>query len=54
MLIPQMSPMSWIILGNLFLFNYMFINLLNYYIFMPSIMKQSSNKMQYFSLNWKW
>ncbi|WPN85960.1 ATP synthase F0 subunit 8 (mitochondrion) [Culicoides brevitarsis] len=32
-----MAPLKWIILFLIFLFTYMFVNFMNYYLFMPKI-----------------
>nr|YP_010261336.1 ATP synthase F0 subunit 8 [Libellula quadrimaculata]UIB40243.1 ATP synthase F0 subunit 8 [Libellula quadrimaculata] len=52
---PQMAPMSWILLFLFFSFMLLMINMLNYYLFNPSfkISKESKN-MVIKNNNWKW
>nr|YP_010946300.1 ATP synthase F0 subunit 8 [Allacta bimaculata]WGO57018.1 ATP synthase F0 subunit 8 [Allacta bimaculata] len=51
---PQMMPISWLMLFMFFSMNFMMINMINYYIYMP---KKNFKKHKYnnlHSLNWKW
>nr|QDA21688.1 ATP synthase F0 subunit 8 [Orthetrum sabina] len=52
---PQMAPMSWILLFLFFSAMLLTINIMNYYILMPSM--KSFNKVENLNVksnNWKW
>nr|ARH54941.1 ATP synthase F0 subunit 8 [Coleoptera sp. 3 AH-2016] len=50
---PQMAPLNWTLLFIFFVFLYLFISILNYYIFeyAPKIKKFFKN---FNPSNWKW
>nr|AUN88081.1 ATP synthase F0 subunit 8 [Somatochlora hineana] len=52
---PQMAPMSWIILFIFFSIMLIMINTLNYYLFNPKIhIQEHSKKSSIMTKNWKW
>nr|QNE85819.1 ATP synthase F0 subunit 8 [Tipula varipennis]WVH44996.1 ATP synthase F0 subunit 8 [Tipula varipennis] len=52
---PQMAPISWLLLFIIFTITLIIFNTLNYFFYLPTIPKttQSENKI-YSPLNWKW
>nr|YP_009327181.1 ATP synthase F0 subunit 8 [Orthetrum testaceum]ANX10005.1 ATP synthase F0 subunit 8 [Orthetrum testaceum] len=52
---PQMAPMSWLMLFMFFSIMLLMINMLNYYLFNPKFnIKKSSKNILLKSQNWKW
>nr|AMP88116.1 ATP synthase F0 subunit 8 [Wohlfahrtia magnifica] len=52
---PQMAPIGWLSLFIMFSIAFLIFNMMNYYMFIPSMPKSSlikSNLMN--SFNWKW
>nr|UFR82867.1 ATP synthase F0 subunit 8 [Jumnos ruckeri] len=50
---PQMSPLSWLLLFIIFCITFIMFNILNYYCFLYPV-KYSSFKAQPKKINWKW
>nr|YP_010397554.1 ATP synthase F0 subunit 8 [Boreoheptagyia kurobebrevis]UQJ73463.1 ATP synthase F0 subunit 8 [Boreoheptagyia kurobebrevis] len=54
---PQMAPISWLVLFLLFSLTLILFNILNYYCVLPKTLgineKKNSSKI-FSSLNWKW
>nr|YP_010875373.1 ATP synthase F0 subunit 8 [Balta curvirostris]WGW15120.1 ATP synthase F0 subunit 8 [Balta curvirostris] len=50
---PQMMPMSWIILYTLFMIIFMMFNMINYYNII-TMKKNESITLKLKVLNWKW
>nr|AMH85373.1 ATP synthase F0 subunit 8 [Winthemia rufopicta] len=53
---PQMAPIGWLSLFIIFFMTFMIFNMMNYYLYNPSMPKSSlvyKNKLMN-SLNWKW
>nr|UPX88379.1 ATP synthase F0 subunit 8 [Phytobia cambii] len=51
---PQMAPISWLLLFITFFITFIMFNMMNYYMYFPSTPKfQQMNKI-IFSMNWKW
>nr|UOU85139.1 ATP synthase F0 subunit 8 [Tipula paludosa] len=52
---PQMAPISWLLLFIIFSMTLIIFNTLNYFSFLPSTPKKSqTQKMNNLPLNWKW
>nr|QHZ87434.1 ATP synthase F0 subunit 8 [Orthetrum melania]BAD32645.1 ATPase subunit 8 [Orthetrum melania] len=52
---PQMAPMSWIMLFMFFSCMLLMINMLNYYLFNPKFnIKKESKSISSNPHNWKW
>nr|YP_010397528.1 ATP synthase F0 subunit 8 [Boreoheptagyia alulasetosa]UQJ73437.1 ATP synthase F0 subunit 8 [Boreoheptagyia alulasetosa] len=53
---PQMAPISWLILFILFSLTLIMFNILNYYCALPKTLNTSekSSSFNTSSLNWKW
>nr|YP_009648956.1 ATP synthase F0 subunit 8 [Acisoma panorpoides]QDA21649.1 ATP synthase F0 subunit 8 [Acisoma panorpoides]UKM30542.1 ATP synthase F0 subunit 8 [Acisoma panorpoides] len=52
---PQMAPMSWILLFLFFSIMLLMINMMNYYLFTPSInSKTLEKKVDLKKNNWMW
>nr|YP_008758084.1 ATP synthase F0 subunit 8 [Jellisonia amadoi]AGW80398.1 ATP synthase F0 subunit 8 [Jellisonia amadoi] len=51
---PQMAPMYWLILLLIFSIMFMFIILINYFIYTPSNSNYSSTPMKKNHFIWKW
>nr|UOU84996.1 ATP synthase F0 subunit 8 [Chrysopilus cristatus] len=53
---PQMAPISWLILFIIFSFTFILFNMMNYFSYMPSSPKteELSKEISSKSLNWKW
>nr|QNE85860.1 ATP synthase F0 subunit 8 [Rhagio tringarius] len=53
---PQMAPISWLILFIIFSITFIMFNIVNYFSFLPPSSLFSKDKKTYFSLsyNWKW
>nr|QRZ60665.1 ATP synthase F0 subunit 8 [Prosthiochaeta sp. CAU WL-2019511] len=52
---PQMAPISWLILFITFSLTFMLFNVMNYYAFIPPSPKSSITQTKvYKTLNWKW
>nr|YP_009327155.1 ATP synthase F0 subunit 8 [Orthetrum chrysis]ANX09979.1 ATP synthase F0 subunit 8 [Orthetrum chrysis] len=52
---PQMAPMSWLMLFMFFSIMLLMINMLNYYLFNPKLnIKKMSKDFSLKSQNWKW
>nr|AYQ18996.1 ATP synthase F0 subunit 8 [Ptilodactylidae sp. 3 ACP-2013] len=52
---PQMAPMSWVILFILFSLTFILFNLVNYYLFnYKSINSTNTKKYPKSNFNWKW
>nr|AXS65140.1 ATP synthase F0 subunit 8 [Cucujoidea sp. 21 KM-2017] len=50
---PQMSPLSWLLLFMIFSFTFLMFNIINYYSFLYNIKKSSKSKKKTL-INWKW
>nr|AXS66233.1 ATP synthase F0 subunit 8 [Cucujoidea sp. 2 KM-2017] len=50
---PQMAPLSWLILFVYFLMIFIIYNVMNYYMFYYSVKLNLMNKKMN-SINWKW
>nr|YP_010397347.1 ATP synthase F0 subunit 8 [Glycyphana fulvistemma]UQJ77454.1 ATP synthase F0 subunit 8 [Glycyphana fulvistemma] len=50
---PQMAPLSWLILFMIFCLTFILFNVLNYYCFLYTP-KTSMPKKTTFKINWKW
>nr|QZH43598.1 ATP synthase F0 subunit 8 [Coboldia fuscipes] len=52
---PQMAPISWLILFIIFTLTFMMFNIMNYFTFFykPSTLS-SSKKINFQQMNWKW
>nr|YP_009271736.1 ATP synthase F0 subunit 8 [Osmoderma opicum]ANY27994.1 ATP synthase F0 subunit 8 [Osmoderma caeleste] len=50
---PQMSPLSWLILFIIFVWVLILFNVLNYYCFLYPV-KTYSTKPKTLKINWKW
>nr|YP_010895200.1 ATP synthase F0 subunit 8 [Nephrocerus lapponicus]WJW73739.1 ATP synthase F0 subunit 8 [Nephrocerus lapponicus] len=52
---PQMSPIGWLSLFIIFSITLVFMNMINYYLILPSSPKSLSFKNKSLnSMNWKW
>nr|YP_010239115.1 ATP synthase F0 subunit 8 [Miltogramma oestracea]QTF74375.1 ATP synthase F0 subunit 8 [Miltogramma oestracea] len=52
---PQMAPINWLTLFIIFSITFMIFNMMNFYLFKPSMPKSYMiNKINPNSLNWKW
>nr|WJW73921.1 ATP synthase F0 subunit 8 [Copestylum sp. ECU3] len=51
---PQMAPISWLSLFILFLIIFLLFNMMNYFIYSPSMDKKKTNKIYTNSMPWKW
>nr|YP_009327168.1 ATP synthase F0 subunit 8 [Orthetrum sabina]ANX09992.1 ATP synthase F0 subunit 8 [Orthetrum sabina] len=52
---PQMAPMSWLMLFMFFSAMLLMINMLNYYLYSPKMnIKKESKEMSFKPSNWKW
>nr|ACC94692.1 ATPase 8 [Amiota leucostoma] len=52
---PQMAPISWLILFIIFSISFMLFSILTYYSYMPSSPKSFNlKKINLNSMNWKW
>nr|QQO80827.1 ATP synthase F0 subunit 8 [Trichocera sp.] len=53
---PQMAPLSWLILFIIFSATLILFNVMNYFSYIPSYLKKSEGQknVQSNSLNWKW
>nr|ASN65892.1 ATP synthase F0 subunit 8 [Omus cazieri] len=51
---PQMAPMNWMILYIMFIFIFLFINFMNYYLFLIKNPDNKSKNLITKMLNWKW
>nr|YP_010191935.1 ATP synthase F0 subunit 8 [Tanypus punctipennis]QZM06604.1 ATP synthase F0 subunit 8 [Tanypus punctipennis] len=55
---PQMAPISWLILFMVFSMTLVLFNILNYYSFLPKTPttsdEKTKNNIKLNSLNWKW
>nr|YP_010401673.1 ATP synthase F0 subunit 8 [Symphoromyia crassicornis]UQU69096.1 ATP synthase F0 subunit 8 [Symphoromyia crassicornis] len=52
---PQMAPISWLILFIIFSMSFILFNMMNYFSFLPPSPKSSdSMKVSSKSMNWKW
>nr|UFR82906.1 ATP synthase F0 subunit 8 [Protaetia speciosa jousselini] len=50
---PQMSPLSWLILFLIFCLTFILFNILNYYCFLYPV-KTASTKPKTQTISWKW
>nr|YP_010443326.1 ATP synthase F0 subunit 8 [Coenochilus striatus]UTE83854.1 ATP synthase F0 subunit 8 [Coenochilus striatus] len=50
---PQMSPLSWLLMFIIFSITFILFNVLNYYCFLYPV-KTSSQKKTIKKINWKW
>nr|ALO70652.1 ATP synthase F0 subunit 8 [Lathrobium brunnipes] len=50
---PQMAPLSWLLLFMLFTLIFLSFNFINYYMFLYKSKNTKTNK-NYFKMNWKW
>nr|UBN08733.1 ATP synthase F0 subunit 8 [Geoscapheus rugulosus] len=50
---PQMMPLSWVILYTFFIMTLFMFSFINYYSFIPSPLL-SKKKVSYKAMNWKW
>nr|QLY89463.1 ATP synthase F0 subunit 8 [Pseudocollinella humida] len=52
---PQMAPIGWLSLFIIFSVTFILFNIMNYYSVLPTAPKsQSSKKINFKSMNWKW
>nr|YP_010989185.1 ATP synthase F0 subunit 8 [Forcipomyia pulchrithorax]WOR86777.1 ATP synthase F0 subunit 8 [Forcipomyia pulchrithorax] len=51
---PQMAPINWLLLFIIFCLTYLFFNILNYYIFSPTLKSSDKKLFNKITLNWKW
>nr|YP_010894810.1 ATP synthase F0 subunit 8 [Amiota dentata]WJW73323.1 ATP synthase F0 subunit 8 [Amiota dentata] len=52
---PQMAPISWLILFIIFSFSFILFSILNYYSYLPFSPKSINLKtIKLNSMNWKW
>nr|YP_010545648.1 ATP synthase F0 subunit 8 [Chrysops dissectus]UYG48431.1 ATP synthase F0 subunit 8 [Chrysops dissectus] len=52
---PQMAPISWLLLFIVFSLAFMMFNIMNYYSFLPPTPKSGeTNNLTTSSFNWKW
>nr|YP_010999478.1 ATP synthase F0 subunit 8 [Hetaerina titia]WPM98320.1 ATP synthase F0 subunit 8 [Hetaerina titia] len=51
---PQMAPMSWMMLFVMFSTTLLVMNTVNYYLYYPQMPKFQEKKKQIKTLNWKW
>nr|WKU84123.1 ATP synthase F0 subunit 8 [Salpingogaster sp. ECU13] len=52
---PQMSPISWLVLFFFFSMIFIMFNVMNYFIYFPLITKSKNFKNKNnLSMNWKW
>nr|QTC08139.1 ATP synthase F0 subunit 8 [Parachauliodes continentalis] len=51
---PQMAPLSWLILFIFFTILFIIFNIMNYYIYSPSLPSSSKTNLKNYSLSWKW
>nr|QVL28713.1 ATP synthase F0 subunit 8 [Eristalinus sp.] len=52
---PQMAPINWLSLFLLFSMIFILFNMMNYFIYLPSMPKsKTSSKIITKSMNWKW
>nr|AVN67216.1 ATP synthase F0 subunit 8 [Allacta bimaculata] len=51
---PQMMPISWLMLFMFFSMNFMMINMINYYIYMPEPSSTSKKNINIKIMSWKW
>nr|YP_004934834.1 ATP synthase F0 subunit 8 [Trichocera bimacula]AET13098.1 ATP synthase F0 subunit 8 [Trichocera bimacula] len=53
---PQMAPLSWLILFIIFSITLILFNVMNYFMYIPSYLKSESEQknIKSNSLNWKW
>nr|YP_010620944.1 ATP synthase F0 subunit 8 [Catara rugosicollis]WAX39288.1 ATP synthase F0 subunit 8 [Catara rugosicollis] len=51
---PQMMPLSWMILFIFFSIMYMLFNFINYYSYIPSKNLNNKESINIKMLNWKW
>nr|YP_009751198.1 ATP synthase F0 subunit 8 [Annamanum lunulatum]QIJ99756.1 ATP synthase F0 subunit 8 [Annamanum lunulatum] len=50
---PQMAPLSWLILMIFFILNFILFNIINYFTFFYNVKSLSKNKIS-LTYNWKW
>nr|QTC08204.1 ATP synthase F0 subunit 8 [Parachauliodes yanbaru] len=51
---PQMAPLNWLILFMFFTILFMIFNIMNYYIYTPSLTSFPKINLKNYSLTWKW
>nr|YP_010725882.1 ATP synthase F0 subunit 8 [Nihonogomphus lieftincki]WDY83484.1 ATP synthase F0 subunit 8 [Nihonogomphus lieftincki] len=52
---PQMAPMSWLLLFLFFTLSMILFNVMNYYLYIPKIQSSQTNNIKKTeSKNWKW
>nr|ABB90921.1 ATP synthase F0 subunit 8 [Grylloblatta sculleni] len=51
---PQMAPLSWLILFVFFLMILMLFNMMNYFCSLPLLNKSEQSKIKTKNLNWMW
>nr|YP_003875593.1 ATP synthase F0 subunit 8 [Euphaea formosa]ADM33810.1 ATP synthase F0 subunit 8 [Euphaea formosa] len=51
---PQMAPMSWLILFTVFCMTLMVVSSINYYLYTPLIEKTTQEMKTTKKMNWKW
>nr|UYG48405.1 ATP synthase F0 subunit 8 [Chrysops sp.] len=52
---PQMAPISWLLLFIVFSLTFMMFNIMNYYSFLPPTPKSNEiNNLTISPFNWKW
>nr|YP_010117769.1 ATP synthase F0 subunit 8 [Diplonevra funebris]QPN53542.1 ATP synthase F0 subunit 8 [Diplonevra funebris] len=51
---PQMAPISWLLLFIIFSITFIMINILNYFNFIYKSEESLSTKISAKSMNWKW
>nr|AXS65613.1 ATP synthase F0 subunit 8 [Cucujoidea sp. 43 KM-2017] len=50
---PQMAPLNWLMLFFYFTMIFIIFNILNYYMFLYQVKKETFKKSK-FQINWKW
>nr|QJQ37704.1 ATP synthase F0 subunit 8 [Matrona basilaris]QJQ37717.1 ATP synthase F0 subunit 8 [Matrona basilaris] len=51
---PQMAPMSWLMLFTLFSMNMMVVATINYYLYKPTMEQNTMSVDLTRKMNWKW
>nr|QTC08178.1 ATP synthase F0 subunit 8 [Parachauliodes rastellus] len=51
---PQMAPLNWLILFIFFTLLFIIFNIMNYYIYTPTLSSSSKINLKNYSLTWKW
>nr|YP_010022237.1 ATP synthase F0 subunit 8 [Neurigona zhejiangensis]QOL12427.1 ATP synthase F0 subunit 8 [Neurigona zhejiangensis] len=51
---PQMAPLSWLILFFVFTLSFIMFCIMNYFIYSPQPTLMKSSKKSFTAFNWKW